>query len=53
VTAIHNLDALRSIVSDMQQTRQLQTARLEDILRAQEDVKEALRRQEESSDWGD
>jgi hypothetical protein len=50
--AVHSLDALQHIIFEMQQTRQVQTLRLEEILRAQEDAKEARRRQEESSDWG-
>jgi hypothetical protein len=51
--AVHNHDALQNIVVEMQQTRQVQTLHLEAILRAQDDAKEARRRQEESSDWGD
>jgi hypothetical protein len=48
---VHNHDSLRSIVFEMQQTRQDQTARLEEIRRVQEEIRrkqeEAQRAQEE------
>jgi hypothetical protein len=50
--AVHNHDGLRNIVFEMQQTRQDQTARLEEIRRIQEEIRrkqeEALRAQEKA-----
>jgi hypothetical protein len=50
--AVHNHDALRNVVFEMQQTRQDQTARLEEIRRVQEEIRrkqeEAQRAQEEA-----